>query len=81
MDAGGTTLGVITMISAAIAAAFYLRWTQILFADPEPDQARLKVPGATGFVIAFGVAVVVVFGIWPTPIMWLCQHAAISFLP
>ena len=81
LDAGGVTLGVVTMVSAAIAAVFYLRWTQFMFEDVKSAGPRVEVPRATGFVIAFGSALVVIFGIWPTPIMWLCQHASIAFLP
>lgn len=81
LDTSGTTLGVITMVSAAIAAVFYLRWMQIMFADSSSTQTSVKVPGASATVIGFGALVVVVFGVWPTPIMWLCQHAALAFLP
>jgi NADH-quinone oxidoreductase subunit N len=81
LDASGTTLSVVTMLSAAIAAVFYLRWTQILFANDPASEARVTIPVATGFVIALGAVAVVVFGVWPTPIMWLCQHASIAFLP
>ena len=81
LDASGTTLGLVTMLSAAIAAGFYLRWTQLLFADDKVSQSRVEIPAATGTVIAIGVATVLIFGVWPTPIMWLCQHASIAFLP
>ena len=81
LDASGTTLGLVTMLSAAIAAGFYLRWTQLLFADDKVSQSRVEIPAATGTVIALGVATVLIFGVWPTPIMWLCQHASIAFLP
>jgi len=81
VDAGGTALAVIALLSAAIAAFFYLRWTLALYADDEIEANRVEVPRLTGLVIGFGVVFTIVFGIWPGPLATLAQHATVFFTP
>ena len=81
VDAGGGALALIALVSAAIAAFFYLRWTLTLYADDDVEGTRIVVPRATGLVIAFGVVVTLVFGVWPGPLATLAQHATILFTP
>jgi NADH-quinone oxidoreductase subunit N len=81
VDAGGGALALIALVSAAIAAFFYLRWTMALYSDEHLDAARVPVPLSTGLVIGFGVAVTIVFGVWPGPLATLAQHATILFSP
>jgi NADH-quinone oxidoreductase subunit N len=81
VDAGNTTLAVIALLGAAIAAVFYLRWTFTLYADDDLDAARIVVPTMTGLVIGLGVAATVVFGVWPGPLAALAQHATVLFSP
>ena len=83
VDAAGSPLALIALLSAAIAASFYLRWTVVLYAEPddELDVSRISVPTATKVVIATGVAVTLVFGVWPGPLVALAQHAALYFVP
>jgi len=69
------------LISAAIAAFFYLRWAMALYSDDEPEGTRVEVPRLTGVVIAVGVLVTLVFGIWPGPLVTLAQHATVLFTP
>jgi NADH-quinone oxidoreductase subunit N len=69
------------LISAAIAAFFYLRWALALYSDDGGEGTRIEVPRATAAVIAFGVAVTLVFGIWPGPLVTLAQHATVLFTP
>ncbi len=81
VDAGGGALALISLLGAAIAAFFYLRWVLTLYADDQIDAARVAVPRATGVVIALGVAVTIVFGVWPGPLAALAQHATVLFAP
>jgi len=81
IDVGGTPLSLIALLSAAIAAVFYLRWSTSLYADDHADVARVEVPRATGLVIGAGVAMTLLFGIWPGPLATLCQHATLLFTP
>jgi NADH-quinone oxidoreductase subunit N len=81
VDAGGGALALIALVSAAIAAFFYLRWTLALYADDDVEGVRVAVPRATGFVIALGVLITLVFGVWPGPLAALAQHATVLFTP
>jgi NADH-quinone oxidoreductase subunit N len=81
IDQGGTPLALIALLSAAIAAFFYLRWAMVLYTDDDVDATRIVVPRSTGLVIFLGVAVTVVFGIWPGPLATLSQHATLFFTP
>jgi NADH-quinone oxidoreductase subunit N len=83
VDANGTPLALIALLSAAIAASFYLRWTVVLYAEPdaELDATRVVVPRATSIAIGAGVLVTLLFGVWPGPLVTLAQHASVYFLP
>ena len=81
VDAGGGPLALIALLGAAIAAFFYLRWVLTLYADDQLDAARVAVPRATALVIGLGVAITIVFGVWPGPIAALAQHATVLFAP
>jgi NADH:ubiquinone oxidoreductase subunit 2 (subunit N) len=52
-----------------------------LYSDDGPEADRIVVPRATAVVIGFGVAVTLVFGIWPGPLVTLAQHATVLFTP
>ncbi len=45
------------------------------------EATRVAVPSASAVVIAFGVVVAVLFGLWPGPLVTLVQHATLLFLP
>jgi NADH-quinone oxidoreductase subunit N len=81
VDAGGGALALIALLSAAISAFFYLRWTLALYVEDDLEASRIVVPRATGAVIAFGVLVTLVFGVWPGPLATLAQHATVLFTP
>ena len=81
IDQGGSALALIALLSAAIAAFFYLRWAMTLYADETVDAARVVVPRSTGLVIGSGVAMTLVFGVWPGPLATLAQHATLLFHP
>ncbi len=81
VDAGGGALALIALLSAAVAAFFYLRWAMTLYADDDLEATRVEVPRLTGSVIALGVALTLVFGVWPGPLATLAQHATVLFTP
>jgi NADH-quinone oxidoreductase subunit N len=81
VDAGSSALAVVALLAAAIAAFFYLRWVMTLYADDSLEGTRIVVAPLTGFVIAFGVAATLVFGVWPGPLAALAQHATVLFSP
>jgi NADH-quinone oxidoreductase subunit N len=81
IDVGGTSVSLIALLSAAIAAFFYLRWAMALYSDESVEATRVVVPRATGLVIGVGVAMTLVFGVWPGPLATLAQHATLLFHP
>jgi NADH-quinone oxidoreductase subunit N len=81
VDSGAGVLALVSLLGAAIAAVFYLRWVLTLYAEDDAEVARVPVPRATGAVIAIGVAVTVLFGVWPGPLAALAQHATVLFTP
>ena len=81
IDSGGGALALVALLSAAIAAYFYLRFALTLYDDGYVEEARIHVPGLTGFVIAVGVIVAILFGLWPGPLATWVQHATLLFLP
>ena len=83
VDANGTVLALIALLSAAVAASFYLRWTVVLYAEPdeELDASRVVVPRATSVAIGAGVLLTLLFGVWPGPLAALAQHATVYFIP
>lgn len=82
VDAGGGALALIALLSAAIAAYFYLRFALTLYEESDDDSAqRVRVPLASGLVIGAGVVVAVLFGLWPGPLAAWAQHATLLFLP
>ena len=81
VDVGGGALAIVALLSAAIAAFFYLRWAMTLYSDDDFEGTRVTVPLGTGLVIGFGAAATLVFGVWPGPLVTLAQHATILFTP
>ena len=81
IDSGGGALALVALLSAAVAAYFYLRIILALYGDDDLDATRVAVPIATGVVVAAGVAVALVAGLWPGPVAAWVQHATMLFLP
>lgn len=81
VDVGGSVLALIALLGAAIAAFFYLRWVMTLYADDELEVSRVVVPRSSALVIGLGVALTLLFGVWPGPLAALAQHATVLFTP
>ncbi|HET9090690.1 MAG TPA: NADH-quinone oxidoreductase subunit N [Acidimicrobiales bacterium] len=81
VDAGGGAIALISLLAAAIAAFFYLRWVLALYADEPVELDRVAVPRASALVIFLGVALTLVFGVWPGPLASLANHATLLFTP
>jgi len=86
VEARSYALGLIGMLSAVIAAFFYLRITVLMYAQPttaEPAAAegspvrRLPVPVTTALVVTAAVAFTVVFGLIPSPMIEFARDATL----
>ncbi|WP_375477372.1 NADH-quinone oxidoreductase subunit NuoN [uncultured Jatrophihabitans sp.] len=71
-------LVVIALVCSAIAAFFYLRIVVLMFfAEPPENGPTIAIPGwSTTVALTFGVAVTVVLGLFPQPVIDLAGKAA-----
>src|SRR5207244_6217815 len=83
-------LAIIGMLSAVIAAFFYLRVIVLMYspAGEEADSAgavagvagpAIPLPGTAAFTLAVALAVTVVFGLVPSPMIGFARHATLLF--
>jgi NADH-quinone oxidoreductase subunit N len=77
VSGGATPLVVVGAITSAMAAFFYVRViVMMFFAEPLADGPVVVVPGmATAGALAVAVAVTVVLGVFPQPVLDLSNHA------
>ena len=66
------------MVASAIAAFFYVRVIVLMFfTEPVPDGPAVVTPSVLHrHAVALGVAVTVVLGVFPQPLLDLANHAA-----
>jgi NADH-quinone oxidoreductase subunit N len=86
VEARSYALGLIGMLSAVIAAFFYLRITVLMYAQPSEAEmvtdddapARLlPVPVTTGLAVTAAVAFTVAFGLVPSPMIHFARQATL----
>jgi NADH-quinone oxidoreductase subunit N len=77
-ESGATALVVVGVIASAVTAFFYARVVVLMFfQEPTLDGPTVAVPsGYTAVTIALGLAVTVVLGIVPQPVLDLADRAA-----
>src|SRR3954454_14222158 len=79
-SAGGAgVLVVVGVVASAITAFFYARVVVLMFfQEPAPDGPTVAIPsGFTATTIALGLAVTVVLGVFPQPVLKLADQAAL----
>ncbi len=78
VSAGATPLVVVGVLSSALAAFFYFRMIVLMFfSAPAVDGPRVVVPSAlTTVAVGLGVAVTLVLGVAPQPVLDLANDAA-----
>jgi NADH-quinone oxidoreductase subunit N len=82
VDSGSYILAVIAMLSAVVAAFFYLRVIIVMYSAPaEGDDApaRLPVPRSVAAALVVAVAFTVVAGLLPGPVIDFARHATLIF--
>ncbi|TAK70443.1 MAG: NADH-quinone oxidoreductase subunit NuoN [Actinomycetota bacterium] len=77
VEGGATPLVIVAVLASAVAAFFYVRVIVLMFfSEPPADGPRVVVPSLfTSTALAAGVAVTVVLGIAPQPVLDLVQRA------
>ncbi len=82
VDAGMTWLAVIALIFAVISAYYYLRIVMVMYMhEPGPVTDRspqLVMSPTLSIVLACSVAGVVIFGIYPNPLVQFTMHAVLT---
>ena len=78
-EGGATALVVVGVVASAVTAFFYARVIVLMFfTEPAPDGPTVAVPSAfTASVLALGLAVTVVLGVLPQPVLDLADQAAL----
>jgi NADH-quinone oxidoreductase subunit N len=83
IEAGLTWLAVLALVFAAVSAYYYLRIVMVMYmrepGEVTPTSPRLVASPALSIVLACAVAGVVLFGIYPNPIVNLATHAVLTF--
>jgi NADH-quinone oxidoreductase subunit N len=76
---GATPVAVVGVVMSAVAAFFYVRVIVLMFfSDPLPDGPTVAVPsGLTAAALALGLAVTVVLGVLPQPVLDLADRASL----
>jgi NADH-quinone oxidoreductase subunit N len=76
---GAAPLVVVGVVASAVTAFFYARVVVLMFFnDPAPDGPTVAIPSAfTAATIALGLAVTVVLGVFPQPVLDLADRAAL----
>jgi NADH-quinone oxidoreductase subunit N len=79
VEGGATALVVVGVVTSAVTAFFYARVVVLMFFnDPAPGGPTVAVPsGYTAGAIALGLAVTVVLGVLPQPVLDLADRAAL----
>ena len=79
IEGGATALVVVGVVTSAVTAFFYARVVVLMFfTDPPADGPTVSVPsGYTAGAIALGLAVTVVLGVLPQPVLDLADRAAL----
>jgi NADH-quinone oxidoreductase subunit N len=79
IEGGATTLVIIGVLASAVTAFFYARVVVLMFfQEPAEDGPTVAVPSAgTAVAIAVGVAVTVLLGVLPQPVLDLAGKAAL----
>ena len=78
-SSGAAALVIVGVVTSAIAAFFYVRVIVLMFfQDPAPDGPTVAVPGLfTSGALVLGLAVTVVLGVYPQPLLDLASRAAL----
>jgi NADH-quinone oxidoreductase subunit N len=76
---GAGVLVVIGVVASAITAFFYARVVVLMFFnEPAPDGPTVAIPsGLTAVTIALGLAVTLMLGVYPQPVLDLADRAAL----
>jgi NADH-quinone oxidoreductase subunit N len=83
VEAGMAWLAAIALVFAAVSAYYYMRVVMVMYMrDPDPSSVappRLVHSPALSFVLACAVAGVILFGIFPNPLVSFALQSVLTF--
>jgi multicomponent Na+:H+ antiporter subunit D len=81
-QAGSAWLGIIVILNSVLSSAFYLRVIRVMLQPAKSDKVKSarEVPLAMLIPIVVMAAMIVLFGLWPDPVMKLMQESAAGVL-
>lgn len=74
-------LAVAGILNSALSLYYYARVVKYMFVDEGASTEKLKIPLSMAAAIAICVIATVVIGIWPDPVVDLCEQAARTLFP
>jgi NADH-quinone oxidoreductase subunit N len=74
-------LAVAGILNSALSLYYYVRVIKYMFVDEGASKEKLKIPLSMAAAIAICVIATVAIGIWPGPVVDLCEQAARALFP
>ncbi|MGH8650243.1 MAG: NADH:ubiquinone oxidoreductase subunit N, partial [Burkholderiales bacterium] len=72
---GHVALTVIAVLNSALGAYYYLRLVKLMYFDAPADTAPIAPRLDVRVVLSLNGLVMLVFGIFPERLMWLCRYS------
>jgi NADH-quinone oxidoreductase subunit N len=74
-------LAIAGILNSALSLYYYARVVKYMFVDDGPTTERLKIPLSLSAAIAICLVATIAIGIWPEPVIDLCEQAARALVP
>jgi len=68
-------LAVVAVMASLVGAIYYLRIVKTMYFDEPADASEIRVRGDAHFLFSVNGMALLVLGILPQPLLWLCQRA------
>jgi NADH-quinone oxidoreductase subunit N len=80
VDAGLLWLAVVAVLFSLVGAFYYLRVVKLMYFDVPEQTAPIQALPDTRFLLSANGLAVLVLGVVPQPVMWLCEYSIRSSL-
>lgn len=77
----GPYLAIAGVLNSALSLGYYAWIIRKMYAENGPDMSKVKEPKAMLAVLVFGIAFIVVFGIWYAPLLEFATISVPQFMP
>jgi len=77
----GPYLAIAGVLNSALSLGYYAWIIRKMYMENGPDMSKVKEPKAILAVLVFGVAFMVVFGIWYAPLLQFATNSVPQFMP